>query len=58
MCEWKRLHVDELIEGIDFYWEEVDGVRLRVFTEVYLKMIRSVCCKNGCKNCPWGYEKN
>ena len=52
MCDWKRLRVDELIEGVDFYWEETDGVRLRVFTEEYLKMIRPKCCESGCRHCP------
>jgi hypothetical protein len=58
MCDWKRLRVDELIEGVDFYWEEVDGTKLRVFTEEYLRMIRPKCCESGCRNCPWGYNKN
>lgn len=57
MCDWKRLKVDELIEQVDFYWEEIDGVRLRVFTEEYLRMIRPKCCESGCRNCPWKYEK-
>ncbi len=39
-----------LIEGIDYYWEEVDGVRYRVFTEAYL-LRRGFCCNNGCKHC-------
>jgi hypothetical protein len=56
MCEWKRLKVGELIEGVDFYWEEKAGIKMRVFTEEYLKMIRPVCCKNSCRNCPWGYK--
>ena len=56
MCEWKRLKVSELIEGVDFYWEEKGGIKMRVFTEEYLKMIRPVCCKNSCKHCPWGYK--
>ncbi len=58
MCDWKRLKVEDLIEGVDFYWEEVDGVRLRVFTEEYLRMIRPACCKTGCRHCPWGYTKS
>lgn len=56
MCDWKRLRVDELIEGVDFYWEEKDGIKMRVFTEEYLKMIRPVCCHSGCRHCPWGYK--
>lgn len=57
MCDWKRLRVDELIEGVDFYWEETDGIKLRVFTEEYLKMIRPKCCESGCRHCPWEYKK-
>ena len=41
----------ELIEGEDFYWEEVDGVKYRVFTEAYHAK-RGFCCNNSCKNCP------
>lgn len=58
MCDWKRLKIDELIEGVDFYWEETDGIRLRVFTEEYLRMIRPKCCLSSCRHCPWGYSKN
>jgi hypothetical protein len=53
MCSSKRLRVDELIEGVDFYWEETDGIRLRIFTEEYLRTIRVVCCNNGCRHCPF-----
>ncbi|UMB55367.1 DUF5522 domain-containing protein [Lutibacter sp. A64] len=28
----------------------------RVFTEKYL-LKRGCCCKNGCKHCPYGYDK-
>jgi hypothetical protein len=57
MCDWKRLRTDELIEGVDFIWEEINGIKLRVFTKEYLLMIRPKCCESGCKNCPWGYLK-
>lgn len=57
MCDWKRLRIDELIEGVDFYWEELDGIKLRVFTEEYLQMIRPKCCESGCRHCPWKYKK-
>jgi hypothetical protein len=56
MCDHKRLKISELIEGIDFYWEEVDGTRHRVFTKEYLKTIRLKCCESGCFNCPWDYN--
>lgn len=58
MCQNKRLHVEDLIEGVDFYWEEIEGLRLRVFTEDYLRMIRFKCCETGCRHCPWGFKKN
>lgn len=47
--------MSSLIEGIDYYWEELDGVRYRIFTESYL-LKRGFCCNNSCKNCP--YKKN
>ena len=56
MCENKRLRIDELIEGVDFVWEDVDGIKMRVFSENYLKSVRPSCCKSGCKNCPWGHK--
>lgn len=58
MCDWKKLRVDQLIEVVDFYWEEKEGVRLRVFTESYLQMIRPKCCESGCRHCPWKFTKN
>ena len=57
MCDHKRLRIDELIEGVDFHWDTVEGIRLRVFTKEYLKAIRPACCKSGCRNCPWDFEK-
>lgn len=57
MCSNKRLMTKDLIEGIDFYWVEVDGTRFRVFTEEYLRQVRPVCCKSGCKHCPWKSQK-
>ena len=46
----------ELIEGKDFYWEEIAGCRLRVFTKEYLQSVRVRCCKNNCRHCPWDYK--
>ena len=42
----------ELIEGIDYYFEN----GLMVFTEYYLRE-RGYCCTNGCRHCPYGFEK-
>jgi hypothetical protein len=58
MCQNKRLSIDELIEGVDFNWETVDGVRIRVFSREYLLQVRPQCCKSYCKNCPWDYKKD
>ena len=41
----------ELIEGIDFYYNE-DG--LMVLTEKY-HLERGYCCGNGCRHCPYDY---
>jgi hypothetical protein len=57
MCNHKRLHIEDLIEGVDFYWQEIDGIRMRVFTKEYLISIRPMCCESGCINCPWDYLK-
>jgi len=57
MCKSKRFHIEDLIEGVDFCWEEKDGVKMRVFTKEYLLMIRPSCCKNSCRNCPWGFKE-
>jgi hypothetical protein len=42
-----------LQEGIDFYYNE-DGYI--VFTE-HFHLERGYCCGNGCKHCPYAYEK-
>jgi hypothetical protein len=58
MCDSKRFHIEDLIEGTDFYWEDIDGIKVRVFTKEYLLMIRPSCCKSSCKNCPWGFKSD
>lgn len=47
-----------LVEGKDFYWEEKNGVRFRVFTEQHLKKVRDFCCSNECKHCPFKSKSN
>jgi hypothetical protein len=43
---------NRLVEGQDYLIEN----GLYVFTkEFHLK--RGSCCKNGCKNCPYGFDK-
>ncbi len=43
---------DELIEGVDYYWEN----GFMVFTAVYLRK-RGFCCRSGCRHCPYGFVK-
>jgi len=57
MCDNKRLRTIDLIEGVDYHWEIVQGIKMRVFTKDYLLQIRPKCCETGCLNCPWGYLK-
>ncbi len=47
--------MSKLIEGEDYYWETVDDVKYRVFTELYHKK-RGFCCNNNCRHC--AYKKN
>ena len=42
-----------IIEGIDFYF---DACNLIVFTEKY-HLQRGFCCGNGCRHCPYRFEK-
>lgn len=37
----------------DFYYSKEGYI---VFTEKYL-LKRGYCCKNGCKHCPYGYDR-
>ena len=46
----------ELVEGIDYNLEEINGVKYKVFTEQF-HLKRGRCCKSGCKYCPWFYKK-
>jgi hypothetical protein len=44
---------NELIEGVHYYINEQGYF---VFTELYHRL-RGYCCKNGCKHCPYGFNK-
>ena len=46
------ISISKLVEGEDYYWETVDDVKYRVFTEAYHAK-RGFCCNNSCKNCPY-----
>jgi len=48
---------NKLIEGEDYYWEIVDGIKFRVFTASYL-LKRGFCCSNLCVNCPYSKGVN
>ena len=41
-------------ENEDFYYTP-EGYK--VFTEKYL-LKRGYCCQNGCRHCPYGYDKS
>jgi len=43
----------QLIEDLDFYYNEQG---LMVLTEKY-HLERGYCCGNGCRHCPFAYEK-
>jgi hypothetical protein len=43
---------EKFVEGLDYYFE--DG--LFVLTEHYL-LKRGYCCKNGCRHCPYGFDR-
>ena len=52
MGEFDGLERNQFEEG-DYYINEMG---YRVFTEQYL-LKRGYCCKNGCKHCPYGWDK-
>ena len=43
----------ELIEGVDFYYSEKGWM---VMTEKF-HLERGYCCGNGCRHCPFDYER-
>ena len=51
MNEFSRLNK---LDADDYYFSPEGYV---VFTAKYL-IKRGYCCKNGCKHCPYGYNKN
>ena len=48
---------NKLIEGEDFYLEEINGIKYKVFTEHYHSK-RGFCCNNSCRHCPYKKNKN
>jgi hypothetical protein len=44
---------NKLIEGEDYY---LTPEGFKVFTEKY-HLKRGYCCRSGCRNCPYGYDK-
>lgn len=49
----KILHEKAVAEGQDFYEDPETG--LWVTTE--LALLRRECCRNGCRHCPYGFDK-
>jgi hypothetical protein len=43
---------DQLIEGLDYYLE--DG---KFVFKSWYHLKRGDCCRNGCRHCPYGYNK-
>jgi hypothetical protein len=46
--------VPKLIQGVDYYIDPL--TKKFVLTEDFLKR-RGSCCKNGCRHCPYGFQK-
>lgn len=45
---------DKNLQPDEFYYSKEGYI---VFTEKYL-LKRGYCCQNGCKHCPYGFDKN
>lgn len=45
--------MNQLIEGEDYYYNEAGYI---VLTEKF-HLNKGYCCGNGCKHCPYNYEK-
>jgi len=45
---------NKLISGEDYY---LSPEGYKVFTEAF-HLKRGYCCKNGCRHCPYGFNKN
>jgi len=51
MDEYSKI---DKLEKEDFYYSK-EGYK--IFTEKYL-LKRGYCCENGCKHCPYGFDKS
>ena len=49
--------MSKLVENIDFYFENINGTKFKVFTEHYHKE-RGFCCKSICRHCPYRFNEN
>ena len=47
-----KIYENFIMDEEDFYIEDGNVV----FTESYLKK-KGSCCENGCRHCPYGFEK-
>ena len=53
MCHCLGISENKLIEGEDYY---LTPEGYKVFTEKF-HLKRGFCCKNGCRHCPYGFDK-
>lgn len=53
MCALDSFYERPQLEPDDFYYSSEGYI---IFTAKYL-LKRGYCCKNGCKHCPYGYDK-
>ena len=53
MCPMDSYYERPQLEPDDFYYSPEGYI---IFTAKYL-LKRGYCCKNGCKHCPYGFDK-
>jgi hypothetical protein len=53
MCPFDNFNTRPALEPDEFYYSEEGFI---IFTSKYL-LKRGYCCKNGCKHCPYGFDK-
>jgi hypothetical protein len=54
MCPFDNFNTRPALEPDEFYHSEEGFI---IFTSKYLTK-RGYCCKNGCKHCPYGFDKS
>lgn len=53
MTDMSGFSKKDKLDPDEFYYSEEGYI---IFTEKYLQK-RGYCCKNGCKHCPYGFNK-